>query len=277
MKYFLVIFLSLLPLTAAAVSAPIISNLNPLQGDTVVLKFLDNGAVITSAAFDGRPALFFKYRGGAMAVFGIPASKPPGQYLFRADFKNGETYTQTINVKAKVFPRVVLGIPKEVGLDSKDLVKHLEGEKINIDALVAERSAEIFWDGSFGLPLSNNKKITSPYGEIRQTGDTEIRHLGVDFGANLGAAVGAINGGRVVKAYYDTVYGNSVILDHGQGIYSLYLHLQKMKVKEGDLVKKGQVLGTVGKSGYATAPHLHLSLKVGGVSVDPIRFISIFK
>src|SRR3989344_6112118 len=85
-----------------------------------------------------------------------------------------------------------------------------------------------------------------------------------------GAGVGAINAGLVRKAYVDAVYGNSVIVDHGQGIFSFYIPLDTIRVKEGAALKKGSLVGTVGNTGYAETPHLHLSIKINGVSVDPI-------
>ena len=89
--------------------------------------------------------------------------------------------------------------------------------------------------------------------------------------------MGAINGGIVRKAYFDSVFGKSVVVDHGQGIFSLYLHLNEIRVKEGDQIKKGHLIGTVGQTGYAISPHLHLSVKISGVSVDPLKFVSSFK
>lgn len=275
MGYFPILFL--LPSIAFAAVEGQVSNARPFQGETVAVRFAGQNLAPQAAFFDGQSVPFFNYKNGATAVFGIPAAKPPGKYLFEARFSNGEVFKRPIIVRAKKFPKVVLGIPKEIGLDSKELVRKLQIEKANIDSIASQRTPQTFWSGTFGLPLYDNRKITGVYGEVRITDDAEIRHLGIDFGAPLGAAVAAINGGRVAKAYYDTVYGNSVILDHGRGIYSLYLHLNEIRVKAGDLLKKGQLVGTVGKSGYATSAHLHLSVKVGNVSVDPIRFTSVFK
>ena len=101
--------------------------------------------------------------------------------------------------------------------------------------------------------------------------------MGVDFDVPKGTAVRAINDGTVKNAYLDSIYGNSVIVDHGRGIYSLYLHLDSMSVKSGDTIEKGETLGFAGSSGLSSAPHLHLSVKINGVSVDPIQFVSAFR
>jgi len=253
-----------------------ISNPNPFPGEAVVVNF-EAGLKPTRVEFDGEEAAPFLFKNSYRAIFGIAVTKKPGDYSLKIYFSNGEVLTRSIRVRPKNFPIVELGIPKEVGLAPKELVQKLQAEKVNLAAILTVRTPEIFFQEKFGLPLADNRKITSFFGEIRKTGSDEIRHLGVDLKADLGKSVYAINAGIVRKAYYDQVYGNSVIVDHGQGIYSLYLHLDKIKVKEGDFVKKGDVVGAVGKSGYATSPHLHLSLKIGNISVDPIRFVSVFK
>jgi murein DD-endopeptidase MepM/ murein hydrolase activator NlpD len=81
----------------------------------------------------------------------------------------------------------------------------------------------------------------------------------------------------VNKNYVDPIYGNAVLIDHGHGIFSAYFHLDKALAKQGSEVKKGTKIGTVGQSGYATGPHLHLSIKINGVSVDPLKFVTMFK
>jgi murein DD-endopeptidase MepM/ murein hydrolase activator NlpD len=129
----------------------------------------------------------------------------------------------------------------------------------------------------FALPLRDNRKISSPFAEVRKTGEERITHLGVDFDQPKGSLVAAINDGVVAKAYVDPTYGNSIYVDHGRGIYSLYLHLDTMRVKAGDVVKKGTIVGTLGESGLASAPHLHLSIKINGTSVDPLQFVGSFR
>lgn len=254
-----------------------VSSFYPLQGDVVIITFSDSAPTALSAEFNGEPASVFSYQGLQRVVFGIPPTKSPGHYPIRVIFKNGEIFEQTIQVRARGFSKVVLGIPEKLDLTPQTLITKLQSEKVKIEDIVSIKTPEIFFSSPFGLPLVDNRKVTSLFGEIRKTGDVEIRHLGVDLAGKLGVAVGAINGGVVKKAYYDTVYGNSVIIDHGQGIFSLYLHLDKIKVKEGDVLKKGALVGTLGQTGYATSPHLHLSLKIGNIPVDPFRFVSIFK
>lgn len=80
---------------------------------------------------------------------------------------------------------------------------------------------------------------------------------------------------RVVKTYRN--YGKVIVIDHGLGLMSFYLHLSKMKVNEGELVKRGQTIGLSGQTGYTLSPHLHLSLRINNNSIDPVKFMELFK
>ena len=119
--------------------------------------------------------------------------------------------------------------------------------------------------------------MTDPYGYIRDTVGSSIIHKGTDFHAPMGTNVMAMNDG-VVKVVYDSVVnGNTIVIDHGLGIQTIYLHLSQMNVKVGDSVKAGQAIGLSGDTGYVTQPHLHLSVKINGISIDPVVFMSLFQ
>ncbi len=270
---------------AIALAAPVaharginasISDTTPYQGDTLVVTLAGDSAPV-SGSFDGAAVQFFAYRKASMAVIPIPAMKKPGSYPFSASFADGAVFTRAITVRAKKFVVVDLGIPKELGLTEKGLTTKLAEQKVDIDAAVKARTDKVYFNKSFGLPLANNTRFGSTFGETRKTGNSIIHHWGIDLSGPEGAAVGAMSGGVVKRVYADTVYGKVIIIDHGEGIYSLYMHLQKQFVKEGDVVERGKVIGLLGHTGYATGPHLHLSLKVNSVSVDPARFVMAFK
>lgn len=138
-------------------------------------------------------------------------------------------------------------------------------------SLVTEKR---YWAEPFQLPL--NSCMNSPFGVARMhngklTGDY---HAGLDQRGALGDPIHAIADGvvRVVQKW--AVHGNTVGVDHGQGVASMYLHLSKFAVKEGDEVKKGDVIGYVGATGRATGPHLHWSLYVNGAPVNPLQWVS---
>jgi len=111
------------------------------------------------------------------------------------------------------------------------------------------------------------------FGNIRKSGEISLQHLGVDLEANIDTPVYAINDGTVRLSQELTNYGKTIIIDHGMGIFSLYLHLDEFKVFERKAVKKGEIIALSGNTGYSIAPHLHLGVKISGSSVDPLRFI----
>jgi hypothetical protein len=143
-----------------------------------------------------------------------------------------------------------------------------------ITALAAKTRPEMMWREAFA-PMAN-AAIESRFADFRtyyyqgKEIDRQV-HLGFDLASLQRAAVEASNRGTVIFASYLGIYGNCVIIDHGLGIQSLYAHMSTMDVKEGDTVEKGQVLGRTGATGLAGGDHLHYTLLVNGVSVNPIE------
>ena len=131
---------------------------------------------------------------------------------------------------------------------------------------------KLYWEDRFIYPLES--KITSEFGTRRLfNGKFKSYHGGTDFRAKVGTPIKATNSGVVQLAQNRFYAGNSVIIDHGKGIFSSYYHLDKMLVKQGDVIQKGQIIGLAGATGRVTAPHLHFGIRVHGVQVDPIQFI----
>jgi murein DD-endopeptidase MepM/ murein hydrolase activator NlpD len=95
-------------------------------------------------------------------------------------------------------------------------------------------------------------------------------HGGIDFRGAEGTPVRSINSGTVVIADNEFFGGNTVVIDHGEGIFSVYMHLKEIFVKEGQFVNKSYIIGHVGSTGRATGPHLHISVKYGGMTVNPL-------
>ncbi|MEB3286660.1 MAG: M23 family metallopeptidase [Vampirovibrionales bacterium] len=130
-----------------------------------------------------------------------------------------------------------------------------------------------FWDGEFISPTTDCQN--SPFGNLRYhngkpTGDY---HKGVDLRSPLGRPIKAINGGKVVIARKFRLHGGTVGLDHGYGFTSIYIHMSQINVKPGQVVKKGDVIGKVGATGFATGPHLHWGLFVNGLPVNPSQWV----
>jgi murein DD-endopeptidase MepM/ murein hydrolase activator NlpD len=128
------------------------------------------------------------------------------------------------------------------------------------------------WAGPFIVPAEG--PITSQFGTRRSYngGPATSYHEGIDYDAPPGASVLAANEGQVALAEPLSVRGKAVIIDHGLGIHSGYYHLSDINVREGQLVKKGDVVGKVGDTGLATGPHLHWEIRVNGINVDPAQW-----
>ena len=118
-------------------------------------------------------------------------------------------------------------------------------------------------------------RVTSPYGERRtlQPGSFMSVHEGVDFAASTGTAIPAPNRGRVAFVGPLTIRGNTVILDHGFGVYTLFYHLHDFSAALGQVVERGATVGFVGSTGRSTGPHIHWEMYVAGAPVDPVRWV----
>jgi len=135
-------------------------------------------------------------------------------------------------------------------------------------------SDKLYIKKPFILPIEST--ITSEFGKARVYNSLlKGYHSGTDFRAKVGTPIKASNDGRVVLAKKRFYSGGTVIIDHGEGIYTCYFHLSRFKVKKNQLVKRGQIIALSGKSGRVTGPHLHFSARINGVQVDAMQLISL--
>lgn len=130
------------------------------------------------------------------------------------------------------------------------------------------------WSGQFTAPA--DAAISDVFNSQRVfNGKTLSSHLGLDFRVPSGTPVATMNSGTVLLARFLYYEGNFVVIDHGQGFLTLYLHLSEFKVKEGDAVKRGQEIGLSGGTGRATGPHLHVAVRWQGTYLDPARLLEL--
>jgi len=177
--------------------------------------------------------------------------------------EDGKYKKETINVqKSKVNPK------------SEEVKKRTAKEYAEAIKIYGTATPKNYVKSKYIVPMDS--KITSSFGKARIYNSTlNGYHSGTDFRAKVGTPIVATNDGKVVLARDRFYAGNSVIIDHGQGIYSCYYHLSEFKVKEGDIVSKAQVIGLSGATGRITGPHLHFSFRVGGLQVDPLQLIAL--
>lgn len=236
---------------------------------------------------------------GATLIIESKQTKPQALYLQNKEFpwvshpKNSKKKIAFITIPYKTNP----GILK---LNSNVSIKVVQGEykkeKINIvdtsktkpnkvaneriskelaeaNAIYRKYTKQRYWNKPFALPLDSI--ITSPFGSARVF-NNEIRsfHGGTDFRAKIGTPIHASNDGIVVISKERFLAGKSVVIDHGEGIYSMYYHCSDLKVKVGQKVQKGQVVALSGDTGRVSGAHLHFGILVNGIQVDPIDFIN---
>lgn len=196
-----------------------------------------------------------------------PGSKPLGlTYMLDG---NLHTLRKHVQVKDKTYPVQRLTLPeKMVNLSQKNLSRHYK-EKEAVSEVLGHRSQGRFWTLPLARPVPG--EVSSAFGLKRIINDQpRSPHRGVDFRGGMGVPVVACADGIVDLVGDHYFAGRSVYVDHGQGVMSMYFHLSEIDVREGQVVRRGEVIGRMGKSGRATGPHLHFGLYLLGEPVDPL-------
>jgi murein DD-endopeptidase MepM/ murein hydrolase activator NlpD len=249
------------------------------QGDTLIIE-VKTKLGMPIGKFKGSKIPFFKIEDGWMAIWGIDAKEKPGKYDLILDFPDGTRFKEKIEIKKRKYKTSSFYLTKELiqkGYTQSKIVENLK-YKDNPEISKALKFSEPFpyFKEKFIYPL-NEIKITEEFGEIKKYGRIGYQHLGVDLRAKEGNPVFAINDGVVKFAKELPNYGKTIVIDHGVGIFSLYLHLNEFKVSEGQKVKRGEIIALSGNTGYSISPHLHFSIKINSKSIDPLRFIETMK
>jgi len=157
---------------------------------------------------------------------------------------------------------------------SKEVKKRISKEYAQAMKIYNTVTPESYISSKFIQPMES--KITSSFGKARvYNGSLKGYHSGTDYRAKIGTPVVAVNDAKVVLVADRFYSGGTVLLDHGEGIYTCYFHMSKFDVKKGQMVKQGEVLGLSGVSGRVTGPHLHFSARINGVQVDPLQLIAL--
>lgn len=181
---------------------------------------------------------------------------------------------RNLKVDDHKFPLEELTLPPEKVFLSEEDLKRAEEEKQFLDRIWIKVTPERLWSGDFIIPASGREG--SSFGLRRIiNGEERSPHTGRDIVADEGTPVYSVNRGRVVWRGELFFGGNSIIIDHGLGLYSMYFHLSRILVEEGKIVERGEQIGLVGSTGRASGPHLHWGIRLLNARVDPISFQSI--
>lgn len=206
-----------------------------------------------------------------VALVGVPLSTKPGKHTV-IDQQTEEQYTFQVNSKKYKTQRINIKNKRKVNPNREDL-QRIQRERPLIRAALASP-----WQPTATSPLPLMQPVqgrySSPFGLRRFfNGQRRNPHTGLDIAAPQGTSIAAAADGKVVNAgdYFYT--GNTIIIDHGLGIVTLYGHLNTIAIEEGQMVERGETIGTVGKTGRATGPHLHWSVVFNNTMIDPTLVI----
>jgi murein DD-endopeptidase MepM/ murein hydrolase activator NlpD len=244
-------------------------------GDIAVVM-VKNAGDAPGGSFNNRRIYFYPSsteRNVYKAILGIDLYTVPGEYTLEIAAAN-TTIRRIITVSKKKYPMQRLTLPKDMVELSPENEARVEREQKKVAAIWPVDSIRI-WSGNFVNPLPG-KPIGTPFGVRRIINKIpKSSHSGIDITAEEGDEVHAPNNGVAVLIDDQFYSGNSIVLDHGQGIYTMFFHLSKILVTSGQYVNKGDVIGLVGSTGRSTGAHLHWGVRIQGARVDPKELINL--
>jgi murein DD-endopeptidase MepM/ murein hydrolase activator NlpD len=213
------------------------------------------------------------------ALLGIDLEKAPGTYplLVRVHVAptGPKSCTLQVPVRAGKFAVEKLQVAPEFVEPSPEQIKRADQEGERLRAILDQITTQKLWSGDFRVPL-DGVTTGGNFGKRRiLNGQPRSPHSGVDFPALTGTLVHAAQSGRVALAEELFFGGNTVVVDHGLGIYTSYNHLSEIDVKAGDELQSGQVVGKVGATGRVTGPHLHWGLTIQRARVNPLQLVKL--
>jgi len=227
-----------------------------------------------SGEWQGRSVFFnFDERDGAWYGFagvGVDAAGGRSLLTLEATTDSGAqfSYVHPVRIERVKYPTVALRVPAQYTEPDAETLARIGEEQELKKEIFAHVIPSRLWSENFQAPVDS--RATSEFG-VHRTFNRKVQsiHQGEDFRAEAGTPVGAMNSGVVIVARKMFYEGGFVVIDHGQGLSTLYMHLSEIKVREGDSVAKRQIIGLSGATGRATAPHLHVGVRWQGIYLDP--------
>ena len=251
-------------------------------GDAVLveLKTNKNAVKITGFCYEN-DVYFFKKRGGKNVYYALVGT----DFRKKEDFAKlsitilydgGMEKKHDIDIKFEQveYTEEKLTLPKKMVEPPKETLKQIKDERELVLDVYSKTSPQPLFDSFFTMPVT--AEVTSSFGIKRVlNGTPKSPHSGIDLRGNVGTVINASNDGIVVLAKNLYFTGNTMIIDHGLGLYTAYFHLNRISRSEREKVKKGEKIGEVGMTGRSTGPHLHFEVKLNGVPVNPFSIISL--
>ncbi|MDD2494821.1 MAG: M23 family metallopeptidase [Tissierellia bacterium] len=219
----------------------------------------------------------FSYNDKMTTIIPLDLSLNSGSYQINAIFNEGKKNqylcTTNIRIDEKKFKTQYLMVSEELNNSNNDDKSIQEFVEV-VKAVRTNSFSEKLWSGQFIMPVEG--RLTTDFAEIRYVNNVySSRHSGIDIAAPTGTEIRCPNNGKVVLAINGLLSsGNTVVIDHGLGLFTSYYHLDSILVKEGEVVKTGDIIGTVGSTGFSTGPHLHYSVSIYNTYVNPYQPLS---
>jgi murein DD-endopeptidase MepM/ murein hydrolase activator NlpD len=253
----------------------------PVNGSPIVLRVTSPARLKSLSGKWLAHEVFFSSDSQGKVWYGIAGASletRPGNYLLEL---NGVTSTgkelsfqKRITVGKGKYHRIVASVPKQYTEPSAEQLQRVNQDKTIKEHAFAQLTPEREWAGSFHPPVK--AQISDVFGTSRTfNGRVQSVHQGLDYAVPEGTPVAALNSGTVLLAQSLFFEGNCVVIDHGQGLLTLYMHLSKIEVKEGEHVTSGKKIGLSGGTGRATGPHLHVAVRWQGVYLNPATLLGL--
>ena len=267
--------LSLAIVCGLLAAAPVHAQLpeaNAVPGGIAIVTVANDSTTPPQVLFNGQRVLTVRHQQAWQAVVGLPLSLAPGQHTL--EISTGGNHQQVnFKVRSKKYQTQYLTIAnkRQVEPNAEDLQRILREKEI-INGAFATWSETLADDLQFDLPAVG--RFSSAFG-LRRFFNKQPRqpHSGLDIAAPEGAPILAPAAGVVLETGDYFFNGNTILLDHGQGLVSMYNHLSRIDVKKGDAVHRGQQIGAIGKTGRVTGAHLHWTVSLNNARVDPMLFL----
>ena len=213
---------------------------------------------------------FTFYRSGGEYVGYLPTgyAVKPGEYQVEYGL-TGSSFTRgLITIKPRAFHIQQLFISKEIETSTRNEAANAEYDKYFTPVRLAS-SGSLYYTDPFVLPAKG--RLSTEYGETRYVNGspTSYRHSGIDIASPKGTPVYAVNRGKVVLSMFLTLTGNTIVIDHGQGLFSIYFHMNERLAEQDSIVERGQQIGTIGTTGFSTGPHLHFTMSYFERNIEP--------
>ncbi|HEY0634194.1 MAG TPA: peptidoglycan DD-metalloendopeptidase family protein [Gammaproteobacteria bacterium] len=268
----------LAPLIVLVMSTPLHATTLPREaavpGGIALVDLGSAAAQPPQATFQGKRVMVQPHEGRWWAIIGVPLATQPGKQSLKVMEAGGADHSVAFTVEAKSYTeqRLTLKNKKMVDPDPEDLKRIARDQRQSKKAFANWSNREEV-QLQFATPVSG--RLSSPFGLRRFFNDQpRAPHSGLDIAAPQGTEVQAPAAGTVIEVGDFYFNGKSVFIDHGQGLVTMYCHLDTIKVKKGEQLPQGAVFATVGMTGRATGPHLHWSVSLNDARIDPSLLLS---